>query len=129
MNDNTFKATGEGSAFLRANWSRTFDAIAVVLELCSKAHAIEAAATPPTAAKNINGAASPEREKRRNGGGEDENGTTSSSLDVWDEEPDDDDVDVDVDDDDDDVSHPAGMTAPSSSPGTQSQSIVALLMP
>ncbi len=42
---------------------------------------------------------------------------------------DDDDVDVDVDDDDDDVSHPAGMTAPSSSPGTQSQSIVALLMP
>ena len=66
-----------------------------------------------------------------------------SSLDVWDEEPDDDDVDVDVDDDDDDdddvdvdvddddddVSHPAGMTAPSSSPGTQSQSIVALLMP
>ena len=83
MNDNTFKATGEGSAFLRANWSRTFDAIAVVLELCSKAHAIEAAATPPTAAKNINGAASPEREKRRNGGGEDENGTTSSSLDEF----------------------------------------------
>ena len=50
--------------------------------------------------------------------------TTSSSLDLWDEEPDDD--DDGVVDDDDDVSHPAGMTAPSSSTGTQSQSIVAL---
>jgi hypothetical protein len=82
-NNNTFKATGEGSSSLRANWSRTFDAIAVVLELCSKAHVAEAA--NPPAAKTINGASSPKREKQRNAGraNEEQAPPASSSLDEF----------------------------------------------
>jgi hypothetical protein len=82
-NNNTFKATGEGSSSLRANWSRTFDAIAVVLELCSKAHVAEAA--NPPAAKTVNGASSPKREKQRNAGraNEEQAPPASSSLDEF----------------------------------------------
>jgi len=84
FDNGTFKATGEGSSSLRANWSRTFEAIAVALELCSKAHAAEASTSPAVVAKKMNGATSPKREKQRNAGraNEDE-ASTSSSLDEF----------------------------------------------
>ena len=84
IDNGTFKATGEGSASLRANWSRTFEAIAVALELCSKAHAAEASTPPAVVAKKTNGATSPKREKQRNAGRANEDkASNSSSLDEF----------------------------------------------
>ena len=84
FDNGTFKATGEGSSSLRANWSRTFEAIAVALELCSKAHAAEASTSPAVVAKKMNGATSPKREKQRNAERANENeASTSSSLDEF----------------------------------------------
>jgi hypothetical protein len=84
IDNGTFKATGEGSASLRANWSRTFEAIAVALELCSKAHAAEASTPPAVVAKKMNGATSPKREKQRNAGRANEDkASNSSSLDEF----------------------------------------------